>query len=406
MSLSDHKDTIQRLYVDEDLTLDELMDSMERNFGIRASKDTYKRYFKKWQLRKNNNHDFYIWANHRIEKRSHANPKKKTQILLNGKAIDKKTIQKNIPRQVSTYDQARAAAASPATPQGYSIVTPAGSTSSQPQDTSARPSEPPSSSHPASLGSDITDNEELTEIKLLAEVMQDCGSFLSLWGQMNVSTSRRNLAELHTSVAERIITDTWDLQSHPRHTTRLLPVLGFDILHSSYKDDFERVQLQLRNLPQDIYADTVRTARFIASAKGCVNAAAALFDNEPNVDSRDSKGQTCLGIAVLHNHPAMVSFLIARGANVNNRRRDGQTVWTQICISEEHETVSQLLINAGADVNTTVNSVNGLYIAAAGGHIDDVQRLLRRGMNPSIQTPFLWAPLVSFNIRDGARLIA
>ncbi|XRM42766.1 hypothetical protein ABZX51_005977 [Aspergillus tubingensis] len=109
MSLSDHKDTIQRLYVDEDLTLDELMDSMERNFGICASKDTYKRYFKKWQLRKNNNHDFYIWANHRIEKRSHANPKKKTQILLNGKAIDKKTIQKNIPRQVSTYDQARAA---------------------------------------------------------------------------------------------------------------------------------------------------------------------------------------------------------------------------------------------------------------------------------------------------------
>ncbi|PYH37587.1 uncharacterized protein BO87DRAFT_264472, partial [Aspergillus neoniger CBS 115656] len=112
--------------------------------------------------------------------------------------------------------------------------------------------------------------------------MQDCGSFLSLWGQMNVSTSRRNLAELYTSVAERIITDTWDLQSHPRHITR------------------------------------------------CVNVAAALFDNPLNVDSRDFRGQTCLGIAVLHNHPAMVLSLIARGANVNNRRRDGQTVWTQI----------------------------------------------------------------------------
>lgn len=212
---------------------------------------------------------------------------------------------------------------------------------------------------------------------------------------MNVSTSRRNLAELYTSVAERIITDTWDLQSHPRHTTRLLPVLGFDILHSSYKDDFERVQLQLRNLPQDIYADTVRTARFIASAKGCVNAAAALFDNEPNVDSRDSKGQTCLGIAVLHNHPAMVSFLIARGANVNNRRRDGQTVWTQICTSKEHGAVSQILNNADVHVNTTINSVNGLYISAAGGHIDDVRRLLRRGMYRSSQTPFSWALLVS-----------
>ncbi|RAH55385.1 ankyrin [Aspergillus piperis CBS 112811] len=295
MSLSDHKDTVQRLYVDEDLTLDELMDFMESNFGILASKDTYKRHFRKWKLRKNNNRDFYIWANHRLEKRSHENPKKKTQILLNGKAIDEKTIQKNIPRQVSTYDQARAAAASPATPQGYSIVTPA----------------------------------------------------------------------------------------------------GFDILHSSYKDDFERVQLQLRNLPQDIYADTVRTARFIASAKGCVNAAAALFDNEPNVDSRDSKGQTCLGIAVLHNHPAMVSFLIARGANINNRRRDGQTVWTQICTSKEHGAVSQTLINVDAHVNTTVNSVNGLYIPAAGGHIDDVRRLLRRGMNRSSQTPFSWALLVT-----------
>ncbi|PWY82671.1 hypothetical protein BO83DRAFT_423485 [Aspergillus eucalypticola CBS 122712] len=109
MSLSDHKDTIQRLYVDEDLTLDELMDSMERDFGIRASKDSYKRHFRKLKLRKTNNRDFYVWANHHIEKRSHANPKKKTQILLNGKAIDEKTIQKNIPRQVLTYDQARAA---------------------------------------------------------------------------------------------------------------------------------------------------------------------------------------------------------------------------------------------------------------------------------------------------------
>ncbi|OJZ91141.1 hypothetical protein ASPFODRAFT_443929 [Aspergillus luchuensis CBS 106.47] len=373
------------------------MGSLERNFGVRASKDTYKRHLKKWKLHKNNNRDFYVWANHRIEKRSHANPKKKTQILLNGKAIDEKTIQKNIPRQVSTYDQARAAAASPATPQGYSIVTPASSTPRQPQDTSARPSETPSSSQPTRLESDITDKEELTEIKLLAEVMQDCGSWLSIWSQ-NVSTSRRNLARLYTSVAERIITDTWDLQSHPRPRSLLLPALVFDILHFlhfSYKDDFERVQLQLRNLPQDIFVDTVRTARFIASAKGCVNAAAALFENQLNIDSRDSKGQTCLGIAVLHNHPAMASFLISRGANVNNRRRDGQTVWTQICISEEHETVSQILIKAGADVNTTVNSVNGLYIAAAGGHIDDVRRLLRRGMNPSIQTPFLWAPLVS-----------
>ncbi|OJJ05144.1 hypothetical protein ASPVEDRAFT_834168 [Aspergillus versicolor CBS 583.65] len=406
MSLSDHKDTIQRLYVDQDLTLDELMSSMQRDFGIRASKDTYKRHFKKWDLRKNNNCDFYVWASHRIEKRSHANPKKKTKIRLNGKTIDEKTIQKNIPRQVSSYAQARAAAASPATPQGYSIETPAGSTPGQGQETPATPSEIPSSSQPASLQSDITDKGDPTEIKLIAEVMQDCGSFLSLWGKMNVSTSRKNLGQLYTSVAERIITDTWDLQSHPRHTPRLLPVLGFDVLHSSYQDNFERVQLQLRDLPPDIYADTVRAARFIASAKGCVSAAAALFDNQIKLDSRDSNGQTCLGLSVLHNHPAMVSFLIARGSNVNNRRRDGHTVWTQICVSEEHETVSQILINAGANVNTTVNSVNDLYISAAGGHIDDVRLLLRRGMNPSIKTSCLWAPLVSFNPRDGAYLIS
>lgn len=215
----------------------------------------------------------------------------------------------------------------------------------------------------------------------------------SFYGVKWVSTTRRNLAQLYTSVAERIITDTWDLQSHPRHTPHFLPVLGFDILlHSSFKDDFERVQLQLQNLPQDIYADTVRAARFIASTRGCVRAAAALFDNQLKIDSRDPKGQACLGIAVLHNHPAMISFLIARRANVNNRRRDGQTV-------------SRILINAGADVTTTVNFVNGLYISAAGGHIDDVRRLLRRGMNPSTQTTFLWAPLVSFSTRDHARLL-
>ncbi|KAB8225909.1 ankyrin [Aspergillus novoparasiticus] len=365
MSLSDHKGMIERLYVEEDRTLNDVMAFVENTYGLRASKDTYKRWLKKWGLRKNIKGEVWTWANHRIGKRKAGETSKRTEIRFNGERIDEKLVQKEISRHVSTTDRLRAIAASPATPEGYSIATPG---SHSEEDTVAATPGP---------GDSIAESNA-NEIKVLAEIMQTCGSFISSLGQRGVRVSQGRLLFSCSLIAEQIITGTWHLETYLHRTAHFLPMIGFEILHSTYKDDLPGIQQRLRHLPLNIFEDVTRTARFIAAAKGCRRAAEGLFTTEMQVHSRDSHGQTCLHVAVLHNHFDMVSFLIAQQAD--------------ICTSVQHERVSQLLISSGADLNATVN-VNELYRSAAGGHVNNVRLLLQRGMNPSIETPYRWTPL-------------
>jgi ankyrin repeat protein len=95
----------------------------------------------------------------------------------------------------------------------------------------------------------------------------------------------------------------------------------------------------------------------------------------------------------------MVKFLLDKKADVNIESFDnGNTPWTLICGSPDHETVADLLLNAGADMNVTLtNGENPLYVSAAGGHTQAVRIMLKRGMDPSMATYFGWCPLVSFS---------
>jgi hypothetical protein len=229
--------------------------------------------------------------------------------------------------------------------------------------------------------------DKLQEHKLLAQIMEDCGSFIGLWGTTGIPLSQSSLRFSYNTVAEWIVRDDWSAASPSPDISRLLPVGGFDLLHSTYRNDIRRVQLQVPHLTRSVDEDIIRTARFIASAKGCVDVAPVLFSTQADVDSHYSES---LHLAVARNHPEMVSFLIAQ-----KRRYDGQGPWTQICIFGEHERVSQLLIEDGADVNILVDDIaNPLYPIAAAALTEDVRLLLQRGVNPSIKKFVHWIPLV------------
>ncbi|KAJ9396827.1 hypothetical protein DTO282F9_6230 [Paecilomyces variotii] len=380
MELSDHKYLLSRLYIDEDRTLKDVMDYMKENHGIHASKGTYNRLFRRWEFRKNNRGKDWIWVNRRIEKRAALG--KKSNVLRKGNLQDRNTIRKEIARHVTTYEKAQAAVATPETPEDFMIVTPAGSTPAQStKDT------------PMADGIEVVSSEtEARHQELLAKVMEDCGSFISIWAASGLAMNRHTILASYKTVAEWIVTDTWDSSSRP-DIERLLPIVASDILYSTYRNDLTRLQLQLERLPRNISTDIIRTAMFIASAQGCIDVAETLFSRGVDIDSRDSKGQTCLHIAAIHNQFSMVSFLVNHNADVNKRRNDRQTVWSLVCESEEHEKISHLLIESGANQNVLITDASPLYGAAAGGHVGHVKLLLRQGVNPSIKTVFDWEPL-------------
>ncbi|KAK2804607.1 hypothetical protein FQN51_001808 [Onygenales sp. PD_10] len=368
MDLPGYKDTLSRLYIDENRTLSEVMTYMEKEYDIHAKKGVYQRLFAKWSFRKTKVGGNWIWVDHRIEKRKAAG-KKRSALLVNGNPLDTKKVEKEISRHVSTTDRIQAIVATPETPDGFEIMTPAGSTPAQ-----QTPSTPYSmlqadtTSEAGSVFNSSLNEEDMAEDRqLLTEVMEDCGSFISVWAAMGLPMSSKTALASYSSIAEQIIANTWNQDS----SERLLPAMFFDILRSVYKNDQTHVQIQLNSLPNNTRKDIIRTAMFIASAKGCVNAAEPLFSQGVPVDSRDSKGQTCLHIAAHHNHPGMVLFLINRNATVDIRRRDGQTPWTLICSWAKFERVTNLLLEAGANKHILVNDgVSPLYRAAAGGHVD------------------------------------
>ncbi|KAK2790846.1 hypothetical protein FQN53_008670 [Emmonsiellopsis sp. PD_33] len=254
------------------------------------------------------------------------------------------------------------------------------------------------------FNSSLNEEDMAKDRQLLTEVMEDCGSFISVWAAMGLPMSSKTALASYSSIAEQIIANTRNQDSNER----LLPEIVFDILHSVYKNDQTHVQIQLNSLPNNTRKDIIRTATLIASVKGCINAAEPLFSQGVH-----SKGQTCLHIAALHNHHGMVLFLINRNAAVDihiaahhnlngmvlfliNRnatvdiRRHGerQTPWTLVCSWAKFERVTNLLLEAGANKHILVNDgVSPIYRAAAGGHVDSALRfLLWQGVDPSIRT--------------------
>ncbi|KAJ9303230.1 hypothetical protein DTO271G3_604 [Paecilomyces variotii] len=380
MALSDHKDLLSRLYMDEDRTLKDVMDYMKENHGIDARIGIYKRLFAKWEFRKNNRGKDWIWVNRQVEKRAALG--KKSNVLRKGNLQDRNTIRKEIARHVTIYGKAQAAVATPEKPEEFMVVTPAGATPGQStQDT------------PMSADVEVVSSEiEARQRELLTGVMEDCGSFIPIWAASGLYMDHDKITASYKTIAEWIVTDTSDQASRP-DIERLLPIVAFDILCSTYRNDLTRLRLQLEDLPEYQSTDIIRTAMFIASAKGCLDVAEPLFSRGVHIDSQDLQGQTCLHIAAIHNHFSMVSFLINHNTDVNKRRNDRQTVWTSVCQSAEHERISDLLIESGADKHVLVIDSNPLHDAAAGGHVDHVQLLLRQGVNPSIKNLHGWEPL-------------
>ncbi|KAG9761560.1 hypothetical protein KCU73_g2326, partial [Aureobasidium melanogenum] len=101
-------------------------------------------------------------------------------------------------------------------------------------------------------------------------------------------------------------------------------------------------------------------------------------------DSSISSHSTGPEYSALH----LATFL---GPNV--RDDSGQTPWSQHAYPEFRQ-VLEILVKGGANPNKRgFDGVSALYLAAAGGHLADVNFSLERGVDASVRTNFGWTPL-------------
>lgn len=276
------------------------------------------------------------------------------------------------------------------TPAGFSVATPG---------SAATPLTNPSPAEHESHYSAQADTQHGREY--LLESLVDSAAFVISRASKELPSGRASLLAFHQDVADSILAAA---QTHtPQSTTSLKADLqpfkaGFDILLFTYEKDEHGVQEMLQHIDKKMFADVLKACLSLAAGHGSIEVARILLTavKSTSINVRNAKGRTFLHIASLRNQPAMVEFLVQQGADVNKICKAGETPWTAISGRESHEAVSQALIRAGAEVNhTRPDLMNGLYQAAAGGHVNDVRIVLRRGADPSYETPFGWAPLVS-----------
>lgn len=138
------------------------------------------------------------------------------------------------------------------------------------------------------------------------------------------------------------------------------------------------------------------TALLIAADQQHHDMVDLLLESGAMVDATDQAGNTALHHAARRNHTQLVSLLVSKGASVDLKNRVGHTPWQTIGHLQSHHAVSRLLIDSNADTNTRDwEGVSTLYVAAAGGHIQDMRVLLEAGTDPDIRTAYGWQPLVS-----------
>jgi hypothetical protein len=236
----------------------------------------------------------------------------------------------------------------------------------------------------------------------LIESLNDCAAFVVARSSRGLVSMRSSLETFHQDMANSILAAA--LTHTPRNMVDVGMDLqpfkdGFDILFSTYENDESGVQQVLQYIDREMFADVLKACLNLAAGHGTIGVARVFLAVVSDINVRNSEGRTCLHVASLRNHPTMVEFLVQQGASVHITSRDAETPWSAIGGEDSHEAVSQILIRAGACVDHAMpGGMNALYQAAAGGQVDRVRVLLRRGANPISATPYLWAPLVSLRL--------
>lgn len=117
-----------------------------------------------------------------------------------------------------------------------------------------------------------------------------------------------------------------------------------------------------------------------AAANGDLATVQQLIAGGAKVDQRDGTGLTAFLVACRFDRCNVVEYLLRAGASVKAQNKQG---WTGLHVAGfgGYETLAQMLIDHGGDVNTRTSGPNytPLHMAAGSGHASVAAMLIKAG---------------------------
>lgn len=143
---------------------------------------------------------------------------------------------------------------------------------------------------------------------------------------------------------------------------------------------------------QEITEALMSSEAFMPNKKYIVTdeAVCALLDQIDDVNHADSRGISLLMEAVLHRRPAVVRYLISRGADVHHQDAKGYTA-LHLAVHKDMLSVSRMLVEAGADLSARdVGGNTPLHNAPWNIAEEHVQFLAQSGADINAQNNVGW----------------
>ncbi|KAF5724328.1 ankyrin repeat-containing protein [Fusarium mundagurra] len=98
-----HKSIIRTLYIDEDNSPEEVSEALRDKYGFTASRHQIIRRLARWKFKKYTTKEEWVYTSSQIQRRKEQDGKK-TEIVLNGKIISEKKLNKALGRYVGPWD--------------------------------------------------------------------------------------------------------------------------------------------------------------------------------------------------------------------------------------------------------------------------------------------------------------
>lgn len=109
---------------------------------------------------------------------------------------------------------------------------------------------------------------------------------------------------------------------------------------------------------------TVYKTIYEATAAGDLDNVKLHVKNGTDVNARDDDGITALMVAAMCSHPELISYLISKGARIDARTDSKGYTALHLATRVGNLNTVKLLVEGGADVNTTVVDLTPLDVAS------------------------------------------